>query len=96
MTDSEKLDLLIEKFNVLENRFDSLENRVDDIQAEVKKANLILGNEIRINIQRIAEGHFDLSRNLHEAMRASNEIEMIAIKVRMLESDMLEVKRKIS
>jgi hypothetical protein len=55
-----------------------------------------LENEIRVNIQRVAEGHLDLSRNLHEAMKPSNEVEMLAIKVRMLETDMMEIKRKIS
>jgi hypothetical protein len=82
MTDSEKMDLLLDKF-------DKLQNDVTDIK-------LTLENEIRVNIQRVAEGHLDLSRNLHEAMKPSNEVEMLAIKVRMLETDMMEIKRKIS
>ena len=57
---------------------------------------MTLENEIRANIQRVAEGHLDLSRNLHDAMKPSNEIEMLAIKVRMLESDVRELKNKIS
>ena len=55
-----------------------------------------LENEIRVNIQRVAEGHLELSRNLHDAMRPGNEVEMLAIKVRMLESQMRELERKIS
>ena len=89
MTDSEKLDLLVEKVCGLETRFDGLET-------DVQKIKVVLENEIRVNIQRVAEGHLDLSRNLHDAMKSSNELEMLAIKVRMLESDMLELKRKIS
>ncbi|MBO5371520.1 MAG: hypothetical protein J6A75_02255 [Lachnospiraceae bacterium] len=117
MTDSEKLDLLLNKvcslenrfdglenrfdglenrFDGLENRFDGLENEVGELKNDVKKVKVVLENEIRVNIQRVAEGHLDLSRNLHEAMKPSNEVEMLAIKVRMLESDMLELKRKIS
>lgn len=44
MTNSEKLDLLLDKVAVIEDKV----------------------NEIRVNIQRVAEGHLDLSRNLHE------------------------------
>lgn len=47
-------------------------------------------------LDNITEGHLDLSRNLHDAMRPSNEVEMLAIKVRMLESDVREIKSKIS
>ncbi|MBO5303422.1 MAG: hypothetical protein J6A92_05175 [Lachnospiraceae bacterium] len=103
MTDSEKLDLLVEKvcgletrFDGLETRFDGLETRFDGLETDVQKIKVVLENEIRVNIQRVAEGHLDLSRNLHDAMKSSNELEMLAIKVRMLESDMLELKRKIS
>lgn len=85
MTDSEKLDLILLKLEKL----DKLENDVTDIK-------LILENEIRINIQRVAEGHLDLSRNLHEAMRPSNEVEMLAIKVRMLETDIRDLKARLA
>jgi hypothetical protein len=89
MTDSEKMDLILEKLGGLDEKFSGLQNDVTEIK-------LILENEIRVNIQRVAEGHLDLSRNLHEAMKPSNEVEMLAIKVRMLETDMMEIKRKIS
>lgn len=58
MTDNEKLDLILSKLEKL----DKLENDVTDIK-------LTLENEIRVNIQRVAEGHLDLSRNLHEALK---------------------------
>ncbi len=81
MTDSEKLDLLLKK--------------VSNIESDITTIKLTIENEIRVNIQRIAEGHLDLSRNLHEAMKPSNEVEMLAIKVRSLESEIRELKRKI-
>lgn len=96
MTDSEKLDLLVDKVCGLETRFDGLETRFDELETDVKKVKMVLENEIRVNIQRVAEGHLDLSRNLHDAMKPSNEVEMLAIKVRMLESDVRELKSKIS
>ena len=101
MTDSEKLDLLLEKINAMETKMDTMETKMDimetnvkNVKADVKDIKLILENEIRVNIQRVAEGHLDLSRNLHEAMRPSNEVEMLAIKVRMLETDVKELKAK--
>jgi archaellum component FlaC len=96
MTDSEKIDLILEKLEGLNEKYDGLNEKFDGIQNDVTDIKLTLENEIRVNIQRVAEGHLDLSRNLHEAMRPSNEVEMLAIKVRMLETDMMEIKRKIS
>jgi len=103
MTDSEKMDLLLEKFTGMDDKVTSIDARVTNIDTRVagiekdtRDIKLIIENEIRVNIQRVAEGHLDLSRNLHDAMKPSNEIEMLAIKVRMLESDMREVKHKIS
>ncbi|MCM1100695.1 MAG: hypothetical protein NC079_03430 [Clostridium sp.] len=69
---------------------------LEDVKTKVTKIDLTLENEIRVNIQRVAEGHLDLSRNMHEVMKPNNEIEMLAIKVRMLETDVRELKSKIS
>ena len=96
MTDSEKLDLLLEKVSAMETKMDTMETKMDIMETNVKDIKLILENEIRVNIQRVAEGHLDLSRNLHEAMRPSNEVEMLAIKVRMLETDVKELKAKLA
>lgn len=82
MTDSEKLDLLLDKVGFIDN--------------DVKDIKLTIENEIRENIQRVAEGHLDLSRNLHDAMRPNNEVEMLAIKVRMLETDIRDIKSKLA
>ena len=69
---------------------------MDLLETDVKVMKLTLENEIRVNIQRVAEGHLDLSRNLHEAMKPSNEVEMLAIRVGMLETDMRDVKAKLA
>lgn len=110
MTDSEKLDLLLSemqsmkadmqdmKTNMQNMKADmqALALRVTNIDNKVTKIDLTIENELRANIQRIAEGHLDLSRIIHEVIRPSNEVEMLAIKVRMLESDMHEVKAKLA
>ena len=83
MTDGEKLDLIINKlgvledgfgklekrFDVLENRFDTLENRLDALESDLKDIKFTIENEVRANLQAVAEGHLDLSRNLHDAIK---------------------------
>ena len=89
MTDSEKLDLLLSEMQ-------SIKQDIYDIKQKTTKMDLTIENELRVNIQRIAEGHLDLSRNLHEAMKPNSEVEMLGIKVRMLETDIRTLKQKIS
>lgn len=95
----DKLEEALPKLDKLDEvlpRLDKLDGRMDAVEKDVSDIKMIIENEIRVNIQRIAEGHLDLSRNLHEAMKPGNEVEMLAIKVRTLESDVREIKRKIS
>ena len=92
----EKVNKIEERMDRLEERMDRLEERVDTMESDVSDVKVTLENEIRTNIIRIVDGHLDLSRNLHSAMKPSNELEMLAIKVSMLESDMRELKRKVS
>ena len=87
---------LDEKVDSIDKRVSSLETDMKEVRQQVAKTNFVLENEIRVNIQRVAEGHLDLSRNLHEAMKPSSEVEMLAIKVRMLETDVRELKDKVS
>ena len=74
----------------------NVKNDLNDVKQKVTNIDLTLENEIRVNIRRVAEGHLDLSRNLHEAMKPNSEVEMLGIKVRMLETDIRTLKQKIS
>ena len=93
---SEKLDLILSETQSMKTDVQDLKQRTANIEASVTDIKLTLENEIRVNIQRVAEGHLDLSRNLHEAMRPSNEVEMLAIKVRMLETDIRGLKARLA
>lgn len=102
MTDSEKLDVLLADMSGmkqdmagLEQNMTGMKQDLEQLTRKVSGIELILENEIRVNIMRVAEGHLDLSRNLHEAMKPSQEVEMLALKVRKLESDVEELKVKI-
>lgn len=96
MTDSEKLDLLLNKVIVIEADVKDVKQEVSEVKQEVTVIKLIIDNELRVDIQRIAEGHLDLSRNLHDAMKPSNEPEMLTVKVNMLETKMEESKSRVS
>ena len=106
MTDSEKLDLILDKLvkldtleeriDALEKRIDALEKRIYSLETDIKDIKFTIENEIRANLQAVAEGHLDLSRNLHDAIKPGNEIEMLIVKVRMLETDVRRLKEKIS
>lgn len=89
MTDSEKLDLILAEMQ-------TMKTDMQDMKQKITKIDLVMENEVRVNIQRVAEGHLDLSRNLHEAMRPSSEVEMLSIKVRMLETEVKDLKDKIA
>jgi len=67
MTDSEKLDLILSEIQDLKQRTTNIENSVTDIKITIE-------NEIRVNIQRVAEGHLDLSRKLNECIKLSSDI----------------------
>ncbi|MDE6617005.1 MAG: hypothetical protein K2K35_10590 [Lachnospiraceae bacterium] len=91
-----RFDALEIRIDTIENRLDVLENRMDALEADLKDIKFTIENEVRANLQAVAEGHLDLSRNLHDAIKPGNEIEMLIVKVRMLETDVRRLKEKIS
>ena len=91
-----KINSMDEKINTMDKKINSMDERISVMDADVKSVKLTIENEIRTNIMRVAEGHLDLSRSLKEAVKSNNEFEMLTIKVNMLESDVRELKRKIS
>lgn len=70
----EKVDSLDKKVNSLDKKVDSLEVELGEVKQRVIKTDVIIENEIRVNIQRVAEGHLDLSRKLNECIKLSSDI----------------------
>lgn len=96
MTDSQKLDLLLSDMREVKTDVRLLKEKTEALENRTIHTELMLENEIRVNIQRVAEGHLDLSRIFHEAMEPNSEVEMLAFRVGMLESDMRKVKAKLA
>lgn len=69
-----KVNSLDEKVNVLDGKVNSLDTELREVRYEITKIDLAIENEIRVNIQRVAEGHLDLSRKLNECIRLSSDI----------------------
>ena len=106
----EKLDKLDERLDSVENNIESMQKRLDSVESnieimqkkidnmecDIKNIKITVEDEIRQNIKRVAEGHLDLSRNLHRAVKSNNEVEMLAVKVTVLESEVRKLKEKIS
>ena len=89
MTDSEKLDLLLQKTSTLENNMlvlkedmkemetslrQDMKEMKEDISSLREEVHLTLENEITPNINIIAEGHLELSRKLNECIHISSDI----------------------
>ncbi len=72
-----------------------LEDRTARLEQDAAGIKLILENEIRTNIMRVAEGHQDLYRNFKEATKMDAEKEMISIRVGVLESELRKVKERL-
>lgn len=102
MTDSEKLDLLIQeitevKREVVETKKDVAETKSDvkGVKSKLSGLELHIENVTDRNIQTVAEGHLDLSRKLDNALKVENEKEMLIIKVRILEDELRKVKARL-
>lgn len=95
MTDSEKLDLLLEKAGTMEADIKELKQRTGNMENCVSDIRLTLENEIRVNIQRVAEGHLDLSRNLHEALKVDSEKEVLVIRLNVFETELRKIKKQL-
>ena len=91
-----RLDGMDRRFDAVEARLDGMDTRLDALDTGLRNVRLKLENEIAENIKRVAEGHMDLSRNLHEAMKPQTEIEMLVIRVNSLETKVRDLQQKVS
>jgi len=68
------LKSLTSKMQEVQSEVQKLQVDTGEIKDRVINIEMTLENEIRVNIQRVAEGHLDLSRNLHECIQLSSEV----------------------
>ncbi|MDE7307979.1 MAG: hypothetical protein K2N61_04830 [Lachnospiraceae bacterium] len=81
--------------NEIRQETQNIYTRLEAVEEETKRTRLILENETNPNIKAIAEGHLDLSRKLHEAIKIDNEKEMMKIRLNILEGEMKLLKEQM-
>lgn len=91
-----RLDGMDKRFDAVDARLDGMDEKMDAMNTELRYVRLRMENEIAENIKRVAEGHMDLFRNLHEAMKPQTEIEMLVIRVNSLETKVRDLQQKVS
>ena len=117
MTDSQKLDYLIEqmtgvKAEITEMKEDiaglkedvaglkedvaGLQERMDKQENELRYIRTFQENNLEKGIKIIAEGHVMLLRRLNEALKITEDDEMLRLRVNVLECDMSRVKEKLA
>ena len=92
----ERVAVIEDRLSVVEDRLTVVESRLTAVEQDIRQIKLVAENELRVNIKRIAEGHLDLSRNLHEAIKPCAEMEMLTVRVGILESDVWNIKKKMA
>ena len=103
MTDSEKLDYLVNKFDwiaqeiiTLKEDVGTLKQKMAVLEQQVANLRMYQENVLEPGLKRVAEGHLDLNRKLIEALKTSEEEEMLYLRVNVLECDMVLVKEKLA
>ncbi|MBD5097694.1 MAG: hypothetical protein HDT40_12035 [Lachnospiraceae bacterium] len=91
----EEVGILREDLKEVKEEVGILKGDLKEVKEEVTNTNLIIENEIRVNIQRIAEGHLDLSRNMHDVIRPNNEMEVLVVRVGVLETEVKYIKKNL-
>ena len=91
-----RLDKVDERLDRIDERLDKVDERLDVLDDEVKGIKLTIENDIWPGIKRISDGHIDLNRQLKEEIESQKSYDMLAVRVGVLESDVAEIKKKIS
>ena len=110
MTENDKLDFIInkiesliqdvsvvkEKVSTLENDMCCLKEDNASLKYSMRDMQLTMENRLWPSIQRVAEGHLDLARQLREALKPNQEFEMLSIRLSILETEVRGIKQKMN
>lgn len=89
MTDSEKLDLLLEKVSTIETDVQELKRRTTNLE-------LTLENETNRNIQLLAENHITLIDKLNQSIKVADKTLMYEVQMTSLKSRLELLEKEVA
>ena len=92
----EDVVVLKEDVAVLKEDIANLQERMDKQENELRYIRTFQENNLEKGIKIIAEGHVMLLRRLNEALKITEDDEMLRLRVNVLECDMSRVKEKLA
>ena len=92
----EDVAVLKEDVAVLKEDVAGLQERMDKQENELRYIRTFQENNLEKGIKIIAEGHVMLLRRLNEALKITEDDEMLRLRVNVLECDMSRVKEKLA
>lgn len=91
-----RFEQIDKRFGQIDNRFERLEKKVDGIDRRLINVELTIENELRPNIQILAEGQSVIMRKLDELTRVRDEHDYTKIRLDVLESRVNRLEEKVS
>ena len=91
-----RFEQIDKRFEQIDNRFDGLEKKVDGIDRRLINVELTIENELRPNIQILAEGQSVIMRKLDELTKVRDEHDYTKIRLDVLESRVNRLEEKVS
>lgn len=91
-----RFEQIDKRFEQIDNRFERFEKKVDGIDRRLINVELTIENELRPNIQILAEGQSVIMRKLDELTRVRDEHDYTKIRLDVLESRVNRLEEKVS
>lgn len=84
------------RFEQIDGRFEQIDRRLDSIDGRLINVELTIENELRPNIQILAEGQSIIMRKLDELTKVRDEHDYTKIRLDVLESRVNRLEEKVS
>ncbi len=91
-----RFEQIDERFEQIDGRFEQIDRRLDSIDGRLINVELTIENELRPNIQILAEGQSIIMRKLDELTKVRDEHDYTKIRVDVLESRVNRLEEKVS